>query len=55
MVTPFDSSGALDLSAAADLARWLVSQGNEGLVVAVQTKDTLVTGQLSFVERLSSS
>ena len=37
MVTPFDSSGVLDLSVAADLARWLVRQGNEGLVVAGTT------------------
>ena len=34
MVTPFDASGALDLDAAAALARWLVDHGSEGLVVA---------------------
>jgi 4-hydroxy-tetrahydrodipicolinate synthase len=37
MVTPFDEAGALDLGAAADLARWLVDQGNDGLVVAGTT------------------
>ncbi|MCU1461052.1 MAG: dapA [Acidimicrobiales bacterium] len=37
MVTPFDSDGALDLDAAAALARWLVEQGNDGLVVAGST------------------
>lgn len=37
MVTPFDPKGALDLDAAVDLARWLVAQGNEGLVVAGTT------------------
>ena len=34
MVTPFDESGALDVDAAADLARWLVADGNDGLVLA---------------------
>lgn len=37
MVTPFDDDGALDLDAAARLARWLVDQGNDGLVVAGTT------------------
>jgi 4-hydroxy-tetrahydrodipicolinate synthase len=37
MVTPFDIEGRLDLDAARDLARWLESEGNEGLVVAGTT------------------
>jgi 4-hydroxy-tetrahydrodipicolinate synthase len=37
MVTPFDASGALDVGAAADLARWLVAHGNDGLVLAGST------------------
>ena len=37
MVTPFDERGALDLDAAAQIARWLVDQGNEALVVAGTT------------------
>jgi 4-hydroxy-tetrahydrodipicolinate synthase len=37
MVTPFDESGALDVKAAADLARWLVEHGNDGLVLAGST------------------
>lgn len=37
MVTPFDDDGGLDLDAAAALARWLVDQGNDGLVVAGTT------------------
>lgn len=37
MVTPFDDDGALDLDAAAALARWLVDQGNDGLVLAGTT------------------
>lgn len=37
MVTPFDSDGALDLDAAAGLARWLADHGSDGLVVAGTT------------------
>ena len=37
MVTPFDEEGRLDLDAAATLARWLVDNGNEGLVVTGTT------------------
>lgn len=37
MVTPFDDGGALDLDAAADLARWLADHGSDGLVVAGTT------------------
>ena len=37
MVTPFDDAGALDLDAAAALARWLAEHGSDGLVVAGTT------------------
>jgi 4-hydroxy-tetrahydrodipicolinate synthase len=37
MVTPFHDDGGLDLDGAAALARWLVAQGNDGLVVAGTT------------------
>ena len=37
MVTPFDENGKLDLDAARDLAKWLVDNGNDGLVVAGTT------------------
>jgi len=37
MVTPFDADGALDLDTAAQLARWLVDHGNDGLVVTGTT------------------
>lgn len=37
MVTPFDDAGALDLDAAAELARWLQDHGHDGLVVAGTT------------------
>ncbi len=37
MVTPFDDDLAVDLDAAADLARWLVDQGAHGLVLSGTT------------------
>ena len=37
MVTPFDPQGELDLDVARDLARYLVDQGNDALVVAGST------------------
>lgn len=40
MVTPFDNEGALDETEAAALARWLVDQGNQGLVVAGTTGES---------------
>lgn len=40
MVTPFDADGALDEREAADLARWLVDGGNQGLVVAGTTGES---------------
>jgi 4-hydroxy-tetrahydrodipicolinate synthase len=40
MVTPFTRDGALDTVGAAELARWLVAQGNEGLVVAGTTGES---------------
>lgn len=42
MVTPFDDEGALDLDGAAQLARWLVDNGNDGLVVAGTTGESPV-------------
>ncbi|WP_420450642.1 4-hydroxy-tetrahydrodipicolinate synthase [Ilumatobacter sp.] len=50
MVTPFDERGELDLDAAATLARWLVEEGNEGLVVAGTTGESPT---LSIDEKLS--
>jgi 4-hydroxy-tetrahydrodipicolinate synthase len=37
MVTPFHDDGSLDAEGAATLARWLVAQGNDGLVLAGTT------------------
>jgi 4-hydroxy-tetrahydrodipicolinate synthase len=49
MVTPFDDEGRLDLDGAAALARWLVNQGNDGLVVAGTTGESPV---LTDAERI---
>lgn len=42
MVTPFDEDGAVDIDAAVALARWLVDNGNDGLVVAGTTGEAPV-------------
>jgi 4-hydroxy-tetrahydrodipicolinate synthase len=42
MVTPFDDDGALDLEAAATLARWLIEHGTDGLVLAGTTGESPV-------------
>jgi 4-hydroxy-tetrahydrodipicolinate synthase len=40
MITPFDASGAVDYQAAWDLARYLISHGNDGLVVCGTTGES---------------
>jgi 4-hydroxy-tetrahydrodipicolinate synthase len=50
MVTPFDAHGDLDVDAAVRLARWLVEQGNEGLVVCGTTGESPT---LSIDEKLT--
>ena len=50
MVTPFDEHGELAVDAAVDLARWLVEQGNEGLVVSGTTGESAT---LSIDEKLT--
>ena len=40
MISPFGPAGELDLKGAATLARWLVDQGNQGLVVAGTTGES---------------
>src|SRR5580692_5718874 len=42
MVTPFDDSGALDVDAAVDLARWLAAHGSDGLVLSGSTGESSV-------------
>ena len=50
MVTPFDADGELNVDAAVRLARWLVEQGNEGLVVCGTTGESAT---LSIDEKLT--
>lgn len=50
MVTPFTADGDLDLDGAATLARWLVAQGNDGLVVAGTTGEAPTLGDDEKVE-----
>ncbi|RLE22069.1 MAG: 4-hydroxy-tetrahydrodipicolinate synthase [Actinobacteria bacterium] len=50
MVSPFDGAGDLDVDAAVSLAKWLVEQGNEGLVVAGTTGESPT---LSIDEKLT--
>lgn len=50
MITPFDDDGELDLDVAAQLARHLQANGNDGLVIAGTTGEAPV---LSDEERLS--
>ncbi len=40
MITPFTEDDALDVDGASKLAKWLVEQGNEGLVVAGTTGES---------------
>ncbi len=50
MVTPFDGDGELDVDAAVALAKWLVAEGNEGLVVVGTTGESAT---LSIEEKLT--
>jgi 4-hydroxy-tetrahydrodipicolinate synthase len=51
MVTPFDVSGDLDLTAAAELARYLVDeQGNDGLIVNGTTGESPTTSDVEKAE-----
>lgn len=50
MVTPFDEDGELDVDVAVQLAKWLVEQGNEGLVICGTTGESPT---LSIDEKLA--
>ena len=57
MVTPFDASGAVDLSVAANLARHLVDQGSDGLLVCGTTGESPTLSwdeQLQLLQACSS-
>src|SRR5437764_12012091 len=43
MVTPFTSSGGLDVDGAAELAGWLVDRGTDGLVISGTTGESPTT------------
>ena len=49
MITPFTSDDALDVEGAAKLAKWLVEQGNEGLVIAGTTGESPTLTHLSLI------
>ena len=58
MVTPFDNDGALDLEGAATLARWLVANGSDGLVVAGTTGEAPVLTddeRMDLIEAVAAS
>jgi 4-hydroxy-tetrahydrodipicolinate synthase len=58
MITPFHANGDLDLDGAVKLAKWLVEQGNDGLVIAGTTGEasTLTDDeQFSLVEAVAGA
>jgi len=58
MVTPFDEHGDLDVDAAVSLAKWLVEQGNEGLVVCGTTGESptlSIDEKLTLFETISAA
>lgn len=50
MITPFTAEGALDVDGAVSLARWLVEQGNDGLVLAGTTGEAPVLSDDEKIE-----
>ncbi len=50
MVTPFDENGRLDLDVTAKLARWLVANGNDFLVVAGTTGESPTLTDLERID-----
>ena len=54
MVTPFGDAGALDLDGAVELARWLVTCGNEGLVVAGTTGESPTLGHDEQIDLIAA-
>ncbi len=58
MVTPFDEHGELDVDVAVSLAKWLVSEGNESLVVAGTTGESAtltIDEKLTLFEAVASA
>ncbi len=58
MVTPFDDDGELDVDAAVALARWLVTEGNESLVLGGTTGESstlTITEKLTLFETVAAA
>ncbi len=53
MVTPFGADGSLDLDASAALARYLVANGNDGIVVAGTTGESATLTHAEQIELIS--
>ena len=51
MVTPMDADGEIDFEATQHLARWLVSQGNDGLVISGTTGEAPTTHAPETMQR----
>ena len=54
MVTPFTDDGALDLDGAQQLARWLVANGNDGLVVNGTTGESPTLTQAEQIDLIAA-
>jgi 4-hydroxy-tetrahydrodipicolinate synthase len=54
MITPFTADGALDIEGARTLARWLVDNGNDGLVVAGTTGESPTLSQDEQIELIAA-
>ena len=54
MITPFAADGSLDIEGARTLARWLVENGNDGLVVAGTTGESPTLSQDEQIELIAA-
>lgn len=54
MATPFASDGSLDVEGAKTLAKWLVANGNEGLVIAGTTGESATLTHDEQIELISA-
>jgi 4-hydroxy-tetrahydrodipicolinate synthase len=57
MVTPFDEEGVIDEATAVDLGRWLLEQGNDGLVICGTTGEAATLTdeeQLAFIATMAA-
>jgi 4-hydroxy-tetrahydrodipicolinate synthase len=54
MITPFTADGSLDVEGARTLARWLVENGNDGLVVAGTTGESPTLSQDEQIELIAA-